>query len=230
MVARLDPPPELLTVVVVALIVVDPNTVAGAMRSVAQLGVFMTTIHAMGGLGMMESAVKAAADTASQCTFSHSTARGGSDVEASSTALAMVLRGASLVPGAPSLPSPVGAHHPVPSAAPVPPATAVPLAPPDEAGGVTGGLGGPGGVGAAGGEVAGLVVAGFDLESGGFGSGGAFFSNANQLGDFGFHSQALLVGSLFCSLGTAPADGQIIKGFGGAVYSGFEKCVHVHVP
>ena len=29
MVARLDPPPELLTVVVVALIVVDPNTVAG---------------------------------------------------------------------------------------------------------------------------------------------------------------------------------------------------------
>ncbi|MBX7198955.1 MAG: orotidine-5'-phosphate decarboxylase [Rhodospirillaceae bacterium] len=41
-----------------------PNTVAGAMRSVAQLGVFMTTVHAIGGQGMMEAAVKAATDTA----------------------------------------------------------------------------------------------------------------------------------------------------------------------
>ena len=41
-----------------------PNTVAGAMRSVTQLGVFMTTIHAIGGQGMMEAAVKAATDTA----------------------------------------------------------------------------------------------------------------------------------------------------------------------
>ncbi|MHB1206519.1 MAG: orotidine-5'-phosphate decarboxylase [Rhodospirillaceae bacterium] len=41
-----------------------PNTVAGAMRSVCQLGVHMTTIHAAGGRGMMEAAVKSATDTA----------------------------------------------------------------------------------------------------------------------------------------------------------------------
>ena len=41
-----------------------PNTVAGAMRAVCQLGVYMTTVHAAGGRGMMEAAVKSANDTA----------------------------------------------------------------------------------------------------------------------------------------------------------------------
>jgi orotidine-5'-phosphate decarboxylase len=37
-----------------------PNTVAGAVRSIAPLGVAMTTIHASGGAAMMKAAVEAA--------------------------------------------------------------------------------------------------------------------------------------------------------------------------
>ena len=37
-----------------------PNTVAGAMRRVAQMGVRLATVHASGGLKMMEAAVEAA--------------------------------------------------------------------------------------------------------------------------------------------------------------------------
>jgi orotidine-5'-phosphate decarboxylase len=40
-----------------------PNTVAGAMRNVAQMGVRLATVHASGGSKMMDAAVEAAGDT-----------------------------------------------------------------------------------------------------------------------------------------------------------------------
>jgi orotidine-5'-phosphate decarboxylase len=43
-----------------------PNTVAGAMRSIAPLGVTMTTIHASGGAAMMKAAVDAARESATR--------------------------------------------------------------------------------------------------------------------------------------------------------------------
>lgn len=42
-----------------------PNTVAGACRQVAELGVWMTNVHALGGLAMMQSARKAIDDVGS---------------------------------------------------------------------------------------------------------------------------------------------------------------------
>jgi orotidine-5'-phosphate decarboxylase len=41
-----------------------PNTVAGAMRGIARLGVEITTVHASGGRAMLEAAVKAARESA----------------------------------------------------------------------------------------------------------------------------------------------------------------------
>lgn len=40
-----------------------PNTVAGAVRNVAKMGVKLTTVHASGGAGMMEAAVEAAGES-----------------------------------------------------------------------------------------------------------------------------------------------------------------------